>query len=99
MAIRKAQDSNEQTVILTDSQVGTKILRSTKPKTNKKMVYEIQDALMKNNKERAQKIYIQWIPAHKNLDGNENADKVAKQCTHLSDITFVHPIQQLYPRQ
>ena len=92
MAIKKAVEVKKPSVIFTDSQVGTKILRSMKPKSNKNLAYEVQEILRKhNNNNNTNKIYIQWIPAHKNLQGNEMADKIAKQGLQLSNITFVPP--------
>nr|XP_027231810.1 uncharacterized protein LOC113823381 [Penaeus vannamei] len=48
------------------------------------MTYEIQSLLLLLNTQKKQ-IKIQWIPSHKNIKGNEIADKAAKKAHEIRD--------------
>ena len=91
MAIKHAQQGNQNTVIYTDSQAATKILCTSKPKSNRRITFDIQRDLYEHNSNNAHKIHLQWIPSHKKIEGNEVADTIAKQGINLNEITFNTP--------
>ena len=93
MAIDYAKRNlQKKCVILTDSQSGVKAINNRKPKTNKKLIFETQEALYEQNKNNPEKqIKIQWVPGHSNICGNEVADKAAKLGLIQQEEHFIVP--------
>ena len=63
-------------VIYTDSQSGIYLLQNTRPRTNIHLVFDIQSLMLELNYRFP--VLIQFIPGHKNIQGNEMADLAAK---------------------
>lgn len=72
-------------VIFSDSQSGIHLLQNKRPKTNIHMVYKIQSLLIELNRRYPTKI--QFIPGHKNIEGNELADLAANAGHNLVNDT------------
>jgi len=63
-------------VILTDSMSSVAVIQNLKPRTYLHMVYRIQRLIMTIS--NSCPVIVQYIPAHKNIMGNEMADLAAK---------------------
>ena len=70
-------------VVYSDSQSGIYLLQNTRPKTNIHYVFEIQSLMLYLNSRFP--VIIQYIPGHKNIEGNEQADLAAKAGHNLLD--------------
>jgi ribonuclease HI len=90
---------NSGIVVLTDSLSAIHLMQDRVPKTNRHRIYDIQNKIIYIL--NTIKIYIQWIPAHKNITGNEIVDKIAKDgqnnafstLSRISKEEKVHEIQ------
>ena len=63
-------------VLFTDSKTALQLIQSNKRNSNN-LVEEIKTILLKLNEH--QSVIMHWVKAHVNIDGNEIADKVAKE--------------------
>ena len=72
-----------KTVILTDSKTSLQILTGNMEShtTGKSIMRLIHDYEMQNNE-----IWLQWIPGHCGLDGNDKADEAAKIATEMGPV-------------
>lgn len=66
---------HKNVVILTDSLSSLQIISNTEQTSFRSFVYEIQSHLLATSG----RILLQWIPAHRGIDGNEIADSIAKR--------------------
>ena len=73
-----------QYLILTDSLSSIQALQ--KPYTSKNHLVLKIASLISNLKNFT--IYIQWIPSHMGIHGNESADLVAKQSLKLTSVSY-----------
>ena len=70
---------NRSIHILTDCQPAIKIAFGNQlPKNKTDIVFDIKNSLGKIQ-ERNNKIIVHWVPGHKEIEGNELADKQAKE--------------------
>jgi ribonuclease HI len=80
---RKAY-KNKQILIYSDSQAVLKALSS--PKVTSELVAECRDAL--TELARKNRVTLVWVPGHRGITGNEEADKLARQA---SEMPFLGP--------
>jgi len=73
-AVNIASENPLPTVIFTDSLSSVRALTSTKPRRNHLISNILKN--LSNNSE----IFIEWIPSHVGIFGNEEADRLAKSC-------------------
>ena len=76
-----AGTSDSPTVIFTDNKSALSLISNTSPKSYKQIVHTIHRNLILSPKG---KIKLHWVPAHRGIMGNEQADKDAKTAA-LSD--------------
>jgi len=74
-------------IILTDSLSSVQAIKSTHNSKNY-IVHWIADTLMQTPKD---KIIIEWVPGHTGIQGNEEADSLAKTSLKLSHTTNILP--------
>ena len=77
-------------VLFTDSLGSVMALKSLDSNSHY-LVHWIAEALQKAPK---QHISIEWIPSHKGIKGNEQADKLAQSTNLLTATTNIHPSKQ-----
>ena len=65
-------------LVLTDSLNALFLIGNRHPESHKDLVYNIQNRLI-TKEEEGLVIRLQWVPAHRGIAGNEQADKAAKQ--------------------
>ncbi|XP_063601635.1 uncharacterized protein LOC134777703 [Penaeus indicus] len=73
----------KNSVIYTDSK-SVHSIQNTNPKKYKNIIFEIHSIIL-SLMENKHKIMIQWIPAHKNIKGNEIADLAAKTAHNINE--------------
>ena len=74
-------------LILTDSLSSIQLIRNSNSKKHNVYIYKIQ-RLLEEIKNQNKVIAICWIPSHRGIPGNENADTAAKQATNENIITI-----------
>ena len=72
-------------VICSDSLSSLLLCRNKSPTSSKYMVYEVQKLL--RDIETLLPIKIQWIPAHRGIEGNESADRLANEAHTYFTLT------------
>ena len=78
----------KQVVFLTDSRSGIEALKSLTPKHQTHRINSIKNKAQDLIAEGNMDITIQWIPSHVGVEGNEEADKVAKSAhTNPVEVT------------
>lgn len=78
-------------VIYSDSQSSINLLLSSKTHSYKSLVFKIHSILLRNKF-----IFIQWIPAHKSIAGNEAADRLARNITAGPVTPISIPVDDYY---
>ena len=83
-------------VIHTDSMSSLQSLRKHKIKENKHLISSIH-TLIEQHINQNRKVTFNWIPSHINIQGNEEADKLAKQTNQIDrvQINIQQSLQQL----
>ncbi|AFM85330.1 pol polyprotein, partial [Simian immunodeficiency virus] len=81
------KDAKEKVNIVTDSQYVLGILQGTPDQSDSPLVEEIIQELM--NKEA---VYLNWVPAHKGIGGNEEVDKLVSK--NIRKVLFLEGIDQ-----
>jgi hypothetical protein len=74
-------------LILTDSLSSIQLIKNSNSKKHNVYIYKIQ-RLLEEIKNQNKVIAICWIPSHRGIPGNENADTAAKQATNENIITI-----------
>src|SRR5204862_2889522 len=74
--------------VFSDSQAAIQRLQNCNLKAGQKHVIAIKNWITKIKAKRQINIYINWIPAHMNIYGNEYADEAAKKGTKLQKISL-----------
>nr|AAA64258.1 pol [Simian immunodeficiency virus] len=88
VAIKMAlEDSGEKVNIVTDSQYAMGILTAQPTQSDSPLVEQIIALMVKK---RA--IYLQWVPAHKGIGGNEEIDKLVSQ--GIRRVLFIGRIEE-----
>ena len=75
-------------VVYSDSQAALKAIKKADPMTSQdlfRQIYSAADSLVKGGAS----LRLQWIPGHKDVPGNEQADKAAKETA-----TLIGPIEK-----
>ncbi|ADB82817.2 pol protein, partial [Simian immunodeficiency virus] len=81
------EDSGEKVNIVTDSQYVLNILTEHPTTTEHELVEKIIQQLQKK-----QEVYLQWVPAHKGLGGNEQIDKLVSK--GIRKILFLERVEE-----
>lgn len=77
-------------IILTDSKISIQYLaRCTSSMRGSAIAYSILDSILELQS-MSKEVHIQWIPSHVNVDGNEQADLLARQA--CSDGIFLQVV-------
>jgi len=67
-------------VIFTDNQASLQAIRDPRGQSGQYIIERITQALVRT-RQRGQDIEFHWIPAHQGIEGNETADRMAKEAT------------------
>ena len=70
-------------IFCTDSQSALAALREGPASQTSPLEIEIWEALVRLQRAHTQQIYLQWVPSHCDIPGNERADSVAKDAAAL----------------
>ena len=70
-------ESFDKYVIWTDSLNSLSLINSRHPESCRELTFRIQGRLRAYNQQRS--VRLQWLPAHKGIPGNEEADRLAKR--------------------
>ena len=85
--IEKDHVTEQKIAILTDSLSAATAIQSEKPNHRDDLIEEIKTRI-DNIQKRNSTIAIVWIPAHIGIQGNENADKLAKQGREQTEVDY-----------
>ena len=86
------QNPGQQCVIFSDSLSSMLLLQSTKPRSYRNLIHNIQYNLMKANNN----ITLQWIPGHRGIPGNDRADTLAKVANTKPRTVLMLPTEDYY---
>ena len=75
-------------VFLTDTRSGIEALANSKPKLQSHLINNIKNKSHDLTNESNIEVTIQWIPSHVGVDGNEEADKIAKSAHENHQTTL-----------
>ncbi|ALS54409.1 pol protein, partial [Simian immunodeficiency virus] len=81
------QDSGDQVNIVTDSQYALGIISSHPTQSDSPLVEQIIQELVKKKA-----VYLQWVPAHKGIGGNEEVDKLVSK--GIRQVLFIEKIEE-----
>ena len=73
--------TTEKIVIFTDSQASIHLIKNRQPSCYLSLIFQIQSKIMSLTS--SHEVYIQYIPGHKGISGNETADRAAKDAHSL----------------
>ncbi|BAV25178.1 pol protein, partial [Simian immunodeficiency virus - agm] len=81
------EDSGSKVNIVTDSQYALGILTAHPTQSDSALVNQIIEQLIKK-----EQVYLQWVPAHKGIGGNEEVDKLVSK--GIRQVLFLERIEE-----
>ena len=94
LQIEAELDSNLSVTVYSDSQAALKAIKKADPTTSQDLFNRIYNAA-ESLANRGVSLKLQWVPGHKGIPGNEEADKAAKESASLIGPYEKPPIRYL----